>query len=98
MSFDQVKTGVLMNAPKMVRDLRVFVLTAVTAAMLAACGGGSGSAPQAAGEDAGRMQAQGAKGADGTSHADAYRLLTQATFGPTDADIASVQSLGVDAW
>ncbi|HEY5365689.1 MAG TPA: DUF1800 family protein, partial [Casimicrobiaceae bacterium] len=29
---------------------------------------------------------------------DQYRLLTQATFGPTPADIASVQSLGVAGW
>src|SRR5262245_35525706 len=100
MSFDQVKTGVLAKAPKMARDLRVFVLTAVTAAMLAACGGGnSGSAPQAAGDESDRAQAEGAKRNDGTTtHADAFRLLTQASFGPTDADIASVQNLGIDGW
>jgi uncharacterized protein (DUF1800 family) len=32
------------------------------------------------------------------THSDAFRLLTQASFGPTDADIASVMNLGVDAW
>jgi uncharacterized protein (DUF1800 family) len=99
MSFDRVKTGVLTNAPKMARDLRVFVLTAATAAMLAACGGGSGNAPQATGDEADRVQAEGAKRNDSTTtHADAFRLLTQASFGPTDADIASVQNLGVDGW
>jgi uncharacterized protein (DUF1800 family) len=30
--------------------------------------------------------------------ADAARLLTQATFGPTDADIAAVQSAGISGW
>jgi uncharacterized protein (DUF1800 family) len=32
------------------------------------------------------------------SAADAARFLTQATFGPTDADIASLRSLGYQAW
>jgi uncharacterized protein (DUF1800 family) len=30
--------------------------------------------------------------------ADAARLLTQATFGPTDTDIAAVQSAGISGW
>jgi uncharacterized protein (DUF1800 family) len=33
-----------------------------------------------------------------TTHADAFRLLTQATFGPTDADVASVVKSGPAAW
>ena len=32
------------------------------------------------------------------TRADAQRLLEQAAFGPTEADIASVQSLGVQGW
>jgi len=61
-------------------------------AVLAACGGGSGS---------------GSSGGDGstpppaekpTSRAEAARFLTQATFGPTDADIDRVLAIGYDAW
>jgi uncharacterized protein (DUF1800 family) len=33
-----------------------------------------------------------------TTHADAFRLLTQATFGPTDADVSTVMSQGAAAW
>ncbi|MEO6929492.1 MAG: DUF1800 family protein [Casimicrobiaceae bacterium] len=33
-----------------------------------------------------------------TATQDQWRLLTQATFGPTPADIASVQSLGIPTW
>ena len=38
------------------------------------------------------------KGASSTPRLDAARLLYQGTFGPTEADIASVQSLGAAAW
>jgi uncharacterized protein (DUF1800 family) len=34
----------------------------------------------------------------GTTRADAYRLLTQATFGPTDAEISRTQALGAAGW
>jgi uncharacterized protein (DUF1800 family) len=78
------------------------------AALLAACGGAS--APQGSGNDraqgteAGRSgeraQGQGSNdaGIAGTSRADAYRLLTQATFGPTEADIEHVMQIGIEAW
>jgi uncharacterized protein (DUF1800 family) len=36
--------------------------------------------------------------ASAATHADAFRLLTQATFGPTDADIQTVMNLGVAGW
>jgi uncharacterized protein (DUF1800 family) len=36
--------------------------------------------------------------ATSTTHADAFRLLTQATFGPTDADVAHAMSIGAAAW
>jgi len=32
------------------------------------------------------------------THADAFRLLTQASFGPTDADVAKVMASGTAAW
>jgi uncharacterized protein (DUF1800 family) len=33
-----------------------------------------------------------------TTHADAFRMLTQATFGPTDADVAQAMKLGAAGW
>jgi len=99
MNFNRVKNGVGEIAPKRARDLRTLVLSAIAAATLAACGGG-GDVSQKSDEEASRAKAQGANGneAHGTTHANAFRLLTQATFGPTDADIDSVMSLGVAGW
>jgi uncharacterized protein (DUF1800 family) len=97
-------TGGRIGAPKSARDLRALALGAVVAAMLAACGGGgAGPDMQAAGTATHDAQAQSAGSqqdvaADGTTHADAFRLLTQATFGPTDADVQRVMSLGVSGW
>ena len=67
----------------------------VLLAVLAACGGGSGSG------------SGGSDGGDGStpppaekpaSRAEAARFLTQATFGPTDADIDRVLAIGYSAW
>ena len=61
--------------------------TAATAAGITACGdGGSSPAPAPA-------PAPPSAGAD-----EAARFLTQATFGPTESDIARVQSIGYSAW
>ncbi len=60
---------------------------------LAACGGGSGSG------DSGTSPAPTpTPPASTVSQADATRFLEQATFGPTTADIALVQSEGFAAW
>jgi uncharacterized protein (DUF1800 family) len=100
MSFDDMKREarrVVISTPA--RHVRVLALSSMTAAMLAACGGGSGdaSAPQAAGDNADRRQAEGAKALT-TNHADAFRLLTQASFGPTDATVSNVMSTGISGW
>jgi uncharacterized protein (DUF1800 family) len=98
------ETGARAAAPKAMRGLRAHLMSAMAAAVLAACGGGGSDAPQSAGDGAGRAQAESvrngaqAEGADGVTHADAFRLLTQATFGPTDADVQSVMNLGVSGW
>jgi len=101
------ETGARVAAPKAKRGLRAHLSSALAAAVLAACGGGGDETSQAAGEDADRAHAEGVRheaqgeavnGVDGVSHADAFRLLTQATFGPTDADIHDVMSLGVGGW
>ena len=62
------------------------VAAALGGAVLSGCSGGSGNGTSGAGSG-GPVTPTGAA-----------RLLTQATFGPTDADIAAVQSAGVDGW
>jgi uncharacterized protein (DUF1800 family) len=72
------------------RSLRLG-LSAASLAVLAACGGASG---EASGRDE-IAQAQNAKPA---STAEAAGFLTQASFGPTEADIARLSTLGYGAW
>jgi len=71
--------------------------------LLAACGGGGGGAVGGDGADAG----SGASLTSGSAQAvaempasreQAARFLTQATFGPTDADIDRVMAIGYGAW
>jgi len=61
------------------------------AALLTACGGGGGSS----GGDTTPPPVVVEKPA---TRAEAARFLTQATFGPTDADIARVMDIGYAAW
>ena len=62
---------------------------AATAAGISACGG-AGSSPAPAPAPA--------PPAAGPTADEAARFLTQAAFGPTDTDIARVQSIGYSAW
>lgn len=58
---------------------------ALSVGLLTGCSGGSGGS--------------GSGGRSGpVTPVGAARLLTQASFGPTDADIAAVQSAGIDGW
>jgi len=102
MNSNERDTGGRIGASKAARSLRGVALSGFLAAMLAACGGGEGLGPQADGAEARRAQAQSADGSEavveGTTHADAYRLLAQATFGPTDAEIQKVMNKGVEGW
>ncbi|HKX42608.1 MAG TPA: DUF1800 domain-containing protein [Burkholderiaceae bacterium] len=66
---------------------------AVLLAVLAACGGGSGSSSSDGGDGVSTAQAE-----KPTTRAEAARFLTQATFGPTDADIDRVMAIGYGAW
>jgi uncharacterized protein (DUF1800 family) len=61
---------------------------------LAACGGGSGGS---GGDTGGTATAQAAQDAP-ASRAEAYRFLTQATFGATEAEIDRVMALGYSGW
>ncbi|MFO1340582.1 MAG: DUF1800 domain-containing protein [Burkholderiaceae bacterium] len=51
---------------------------------------------QGAGTDTAADRAR--NGLAGTTRADAFRLLTQGTFGPVEADISHVMSVGAEAW
>ncbi len=73
------------------RFLRVLGV-AVLMAALAACGGAGGS-----GADGTGAPAEG-KVALPPSRADAARFLTQATFGPTEAETDRVMAIGYSAW
>ena len=63
--------------------------TAATVAGITACGGG-GSSPAPAPAPAPPFA--------GPTADEAARFLTQATFGPTESDIAKVQAIGYSAW
>ena len=68
------------------------MLIATMLALLAGCGGGGSSA--GGGASGGAPPPPPAR----PTSAEASRLLTQASFGPTDADIASVVSAGIGGW
>jgi uncharacterized protein (DUF1800 family) len=80
----------------------------VLAAVMASCGGGSGGAsdpgvsppPPSAGASDPGVSPPPASGAPEkpASRAEAARFLTQATFGPTDAEVDHLMSVGYSAW
>jgi len=70
----------------------------VDASQPAPAGTGAPAEGAAAPEAAQAAQAAPAAAAAGTTRQDAFRLLTQASFGPTDADIAKVMASGPAAW
>ncbi len=90
--------------PKGARHLRAVLSSAAIGLLLSACGGGGGGGGDTVSAQSERSTALATKKAGkagaaiGTTHADAFRLLTQATFGPTDADLAHVMSVGPAAW
>ncbi|WP_161805153.1 DUF1800 domain-containing protein [Amantichitinum ursilacus] len=66
-------------------------------AALAACGGGSSEI--GSNQDSSQnLQTKQETAVATVTRADAQRLLEQATFGPTEADIANVQRLGIKGW
>jgi uncharacterized protein (DUF1800 family) len=71
---------------------RILFAAAVAAATAGITGCGGGAAPTPAPAPAP------APPPAGPTADEAARFLTQATFGPTDADIARVQSIGYSAW
>jgi uncharacterized protein (DUF1800 family) len=77
------------------KSIKHAVLALVVSGMVAACGGGGGSEPVSGG---GGNNPPPATPEMPTSRDAAARFLTQATFGPTDAQIERVMSLGYAAW
>jgi len=74
---------------------RGFSICVVLAAM-AACGGGKSDGD--VGTSDGSSQPPPAEAEKPASRAEAARFLTQATFGPTDAEVDHVMSVGYSAW
>lgn len=76
-----------------------WLATGVAALLLAACGGGGGGgdSPTAPGSGGGST-AQGVVAERPATRDEAARFLTQASFGPTDADIDRVMAIGYAAW
>ena len=94
-------------APTLPRRASAVLIGAALGALLSACGGGSSApgtnattslAPATRHASAQSASKANAAAAGTATHADAFRLLTQASFGPTDADIAHVMSIGASAW
>lgn len=65
---------------------------------LAACGGGGGGGASTDSSSAPRQSMTLSAGMVPTSDADAFRFLTQTTFGPTAGDVARVKAIGYDNW
>jgi uncharacterized protein (DUF1800 family) len=76
---------------------RLLIAASVTL-LLGACGGGSSSAPAAAPAPPPSAAPTPPPAAAAPSANEAARFLAQASFGPTDADIAQVQTLGYRGW
>jgi uncharacterized protein (DUF1800 family) len=77
---------------------KVSAIVALTAAtLLAGCGGGGGGGSTSSSNATGNQSAS-SQSIEPASEAQAHRFLVQATFGPTAADIAHVQSIGYSAW
>ena len=104
--FDVTKSGQRHGAaPTLPRRASAVLIGAAVAALLSACGGGGSSSTDSAALPAAAADTRVAaasramvKDAGTATHADAFRLLTQASFGPTDADIAHVMGMGASAW
>lgn len=78
-------------------------LAGMTLALLSACGGGGGEAVQetataTGGGLTGQTETAAAANNLPPTRAEAFRLLTQASFGPTEASLAQVTTQGLNGW
>jgi len=85
-----------------VRSRQAWLAAVASAVLMAACGGGGGgSAINDAGFDDGGATARAMAARAGeapATRAEAARFLTQATFGPSDADIDQLMTVGYEVW
>jgi uncharacterized protein (DUF1800 family) len=84
--------------PRLTRSARSALLACSLAVGLVACGGGSSSAPPAPAPAPAPTPAPAPSPVLPPTADEAARFLMQASFGPTDADIARVQALGYSGW
>ncbi|MFN7726427.1 MAG: DUF1800 family protein, partial [Rubrivivax sp.] len=75
------------------RRPRLLAATLLSAALLSACGGGGGDNASSSPAPAPAVVVE-----KPATRAEAARFLTQATFGPTEADITRVMAIGYAAW
>jgi uncharacterized protein (DUF1800 family) len=94
MTPDNVPSGVEVKGQTRTSRLRAAGLALCAGLLLAGCGGGGGDA---VGESASGDGSQAAAELPG-SREQAARFLTQASFGPTEADIDRVMAVGYGAW
>nr|WP_316642631.1 DUF1800 domain-containing protein [uncultured Roseateles sp.] len=81
------------------RSVRGWLAGLVAVLLLAACGGGGGGGDTSGGSStAPPPVTQPGANEPKPTRDQAFRFLTQATFGPTEAEIQSVMSLGYSAW
>lgn len=85
------------------RSRQAWLAAAASAVLMAACGGGGGGSAtnnNAAFDDGGAMaRAMAARAGEApATRAEAARFLMQATFGPSDADVDSLMTLGYETW
>ena len=84
------------------RSRQAWLAAVASAVLMAACGGGGGgSAINDAGFDDGGATARAMAARAGeapATRAEAARFLTQATFGPSDADIDQLMTVGYEVW
>jgi uncharacterized protein (DUF1800 family) len=73
-------------------------LVALSLAWLPGCGGGGGGAPSATTGNTGTTTASQGLASVNLSDPQAFRLLSQASFGPTPALVSRVKSMGEAAW
>jgi len=77
---------------------RSVAIAAALTLVLAACGGGGGTSDASSSGGGGGGSTTTTPPEMPASRAEAARFLTQATFGPTDADVDRVMAIGYGAW
>ena len=94
---ENVKNFSLLKSPHQARTLRRAVAAAVLLA-IGACGGGGGGSERSAGDLGGTGPQAAALAVVVPTQTEAARFLTQATFGPTSAEIQRLSGMSYAQW